>query len=418
MKAILFSIGSRGDIEPFLAIAQILQEKDLTVICVFPEQFRETVEKMGLKFRGFSSEFLELLNSKDAKMLMGGQGSLFKRFKTIIQIGRVNMKLIKERNTLQHNILKEEKPNRVLYHPKCGYNVIWGMANPGKSIMVSPIPFFLHPINHINMIGGSFGILINKVSWSLVNNIKAIANFRSSKRFLKDYKGVKFTISSVKKAMFKKEKSIYTISPSLFPKPNYWPTQVDVVGYYERDKTLNWQPDKNLIQFLEENKKIIFISFGSMSNSNPKEKTRIIIEVLKRNNISAIISTSWGGLEKITEPLKSIHFLNDIPYDWIFPKIYAVVHHGGSGTTHTGLKYACPTLIIPHIFDQFYWNKIISKLQIGPKGMSIKKLNKINFEKVLLDLLENNIYKKNAEIISEKMKKENDTEKLVKLILE
>ena len=62
MKAILFSIGSRGDIEPFLAIAQILQEKDLTVICVFPEQFRETVEKMGLKFRGFSSEFLELLN--------------------------------------------------------------------------------------------------------------------------------------------------------------------------------------------------------------------------------------------------------------------------------------------------------------------------------------------------------------------
>ncbi|MCH7525245.1 MAG: glycosyltransferase, partial [Bacteroidetes bacterium] len=91
---------------------------------------------------------------------------------------------------------------------------------------------------------------------------------------------------------------------------------------------------------------------------------------------------------------------------------------GGSGTTHSALKYGCPSLIIPHFIDQFFWNKTIHKLKIGPKGISIKRMNTDNFAILLLDLLENDTYRKNAELIAEEMKKENDTEKLIKLILE
>ncbi|MCX2679015.1 glycosyltransferase [Galbibacter sp. EGI 63066] len=140
MKAVLFSIGTRGDIEPFLAMAQLLKGKNWDVVCVFPEQFREIVERMGLPFRGFSREFLDMLDSKEAKMFMGGQGSIFKRFRFLTKMARVGIKLSKDILELHNKIQKEEHPDRVLYHPKCNYSLIWGMANPGKSILVSPVP--------------------------------------------------------------------------------------------------------------------------------------------------------------------------------------------------------------------------------------------------------------------------------------
>ncbi len=416
MKAILFSIGTRGDIEPFLAIAQLLKEKNWDVICVFPEQFRETVEQMKLSFRGFNKEFLDILDGDDAKMFMGGHGSVFKRIGFLIKATRVGMKLSKDILTLHHDTQREEKPDRILYHPKCNYSIIWGMANPGKSILVSPVPGVAHTINHFTILG-DYGKVLNKLSFWASNTLKAIILKLASKRYRKDYPELKITVSSLKKAMLVKEKTFYAVSPSLFPRPEYWPSSAHVVGYYERDKTTNWQPDDKLLQFLKEKEKIILITFGSMSNSNPKEKTRIIVEVLKRNNISAIINTSWGGLEKTDESSDNIHFVSSLPYDWIFPAMYAIIHHGGSGTTHTALKYACPSLIIPHIMDQFHWNKTISKLHLGPKGISIKNLNEKDFENKLLDLINNESYKRNAKLISEKMKTESNKNTLYELIV-
>src|SRR5690606_32465495 len=108
MKAILFSLGTRGDMEPFLAIAELLKEKDWEVMCVFPEQFRETVEEMGFQFEGFSKEFLEILDNPETKMLMGGQGTLFKKLRILIKISRIGIKITNEMVELQYKILKEE----------------------------------------------------------------------------------------------------------------------------------------------------------------------------------------------------------------------------------------------------------------------------------------------------------------------
>lgn len=414
----LFSIGTRGDIEPFLAIAQLLKKKGWEVTCVFPEQFRDIVEEMGYHFRGFTRKFLEIMDNPETKMVMGGQGSVFTRLKILIKISSVAIKLSEDLIELQLKTLKEENPDSVLFHPKCNINLIWGMAHPGKSIMVSPIPFLGHSIDHLSTIGGEgYGKMINRFSFWLTNTVKAVVIKKSIKKYRDDFKGLNITVSSIKKAMLKDEKSFYTISPSLFPKPDYWPASANVVGYYERNKTLNWKPEDRLLQFINEHQKIVFITFGSMCNHNPKEKTRMIVDVLQKNNIPAIINTSWGGLQEVDECPNHIYFVSNIPYDWIFPKMYAIVHHGGSGTTHTALKYGCPSLIIPHIVDQFYWNRTIAKLNLGPKGVPVKKLGKDNFEAKLRDLINNETYKRNAQAVGEKMKVESDQDKLYDMIV-
>lgn len=417
MKVILFSIGTRGDIEPFLAIAQVLKDRKWDVLCVFPEQFRDTVEGMGLSFKGFNKEFLELLDGADAKMIMGGGGSIINRVRAMIRMSKSGIKLAKETLALQHRILLEENADRIIYHPKCNYCLVWGMANPGKTIMVSPLPLMPHPIDHLTALGKNYGKPLNKLSFWITNTVKASVLKRVSKPYRKDYKGPPLTVSSIKKAMLQKEKTLYTISPSLFPRPDYWPEQAKVVGYYERDKTINWQPKEALIQFLEKHKKIVFITFGSMTNSSPTEKTRMIIGVLSKHNIPAIINTSWGGLEEISEPPDNILFVNNVPYDWFFSKMYAVIHHGGSGTTHTALKYGCASLVVPHILDQFYWGKTVASLHLGPESVSIKNLDEKTFERKLLDLMNNPSYKTNAIILSDRMKTETDVDKLYNMIV-
>jgi len=416
MKAVLFSMGTRGDVEPFLAVAEILKERDWDVVCVFPEQFREVVEEMGLRFEGFSRDFLDLLEGKDAKRILGGAGSPFKRIKSWVELARRGMKLARSSVDLQRSVQQEENPDRVIYHPKCNFSLVWGMANPGKAIMLSPVPGMAHPIDQMTVLWGNYGRTLNRLSFWIVNTIKALTIRSFARKFKNDYPSLELTVSSIKRQMLERERTIYAVSPTLFPKPDYWPAHVYVAGYYERNKSLNWRPDERLREFLKKYEKIVLITFGSMTSPDPKGRTQMIVNVLKRDKIPAIINTSWGGLEKIENSPEHIFFVDNVPYDWLFPKMYAVVHHGGSGTTHTAVKNACPSLVVSHIVDQFFWSRTISERGLGPVGLPIRKFNEIDFEAKLLDLYANEDYKSSAAQLSERVKSEGNKDELYKLI--
>lgn len=410
MKAVIFGLGTRGDIEPFLAIAEVLKSYDWEVLCVFPEQYREMTEDMGLLFRGFSKEYIEMtFGNKESQEYMSGKSKFSYFWKMRKRMKQISADIKK----LQHEIQLTENPDRVIYPPKLAFSFIWGMKNPGKTVLICPSPGVSHPIKNLTALGdmGKFNGLIN----GLINTLRIRGIQKIYKQYKDLYPDIKSSYRAVRKTLFEKEKTIYTISPSLFEKPEYWPETAHVPGFYERTRTQNWQPDEALIQFLDSHEKIVFISFGSMINSNSLETTKVILEALKKNKVAAILGNNWGGLEATEHP-EHVFFVKEIPHEWIFPKVYAVVHHGGSGTTHAGLKYGCPTLIIPHIQDQYLWNQTISRLALGPKGVSIKKLSYEVFEPLLQDLLNNRTYLENVNKVCEQMKSESDREQLVNLI--
>jgi sterol 3beta-glucosyltransferase len=416
MKALLISMGTRGDIEPFLAVGEILRERSWEVVCLFPEQFRGMTEAMGFRFHGFSSEFLKLIEGSDAKEILGGEGGVFSRLRNWVSLAKKGMNLARESVDIQHRVQMDEAPDRIIYHPKCNTAIVWGMANPGKAIMLAPIPGLAHAVDHFAPMWKDFGRFVNRASYRLINTIKAFAIKRFTRKLAKEFGELDLPVSAINKAMLETEKTIYTVSPSLFSRPDYWPDAAQVVGYFERDKTVDWKPDPPLLEFLETHEKIVFISFGSMTNTKPQEKTEAIVNVLKRNNIPAIINTSWGGLAEIDDAPEHLLFVNDVPYDWLYPHIYAVVQHGGSGSTHMALKYGCPSLVVPHMFDQPFWARIINEKGLGPKGLPIGKLSESEFETKLLDLYDNESYKMNAEHISHKMAMEADRKRLFQII--
>ncbi|MEM9024850.1 MAG: glycosyltransferase, partial [Bacteroidota bacterium] len=202
----------------------------------------------------------------------------------------------------------------------------------------------------------------------------------------------------------------------LFPRPDYWPASAHITGYAERPKTGNWQPDEALTAFLNQHPKVLFVTFGSMVNTDPEAKTQALLRVIIKYNIPTIINTSWGGLVEQQVVPDHVFYTNNVPYDALFPRIYAVVHHGGSGTTHTAIKYGCASLIIPHIMDQFFWNRLIAKQGAGPLGIPIKKLTESRIEPLLHDLWTEASYKQNAQRLAESMARENADHNLVRAL--
>jgi UDP:flavonoid glycosyltransferase YjiC (YdhE family) len=287
--------------------------------------------------------------------------------------------------------------------------MVWGMKHVGKTTLISPLPCTIHEYDgHAALgMGSNHGKFLNKLTYRF-SNFFLFLTIKSSTKKYRDTLGLKLSTAKIKNHLLRKERMIYTISPSLFKKPASWPANVQVVGYHERSEESNWQPARELEQFIAKHKKIVFITFGSMTNPEPVQKTMDVLSVLAKKRVPAIINTASGGLVKPEIYPKHVYFTEQIPYSYIFPKVYAVIHHGGSGTTHNAIKHSCASMIIPHILDQHVWNDIISQLGLGPKGFPIKKLTTKLFERGLTQLLENKTYKHKALEIGQKMHSETD----------
>ena len=415
MKILLTSIGTRGDIEPFLAIGQLLHKKGHEILFSFPEQHSKLVPK---KFRFFplSPKFIELIESKEGKVMMGAKMKLTSKIKALSILYKkgkfVNKLLVKQ----QYEIIEKEKPDRIIYNSKCNYPLIWSIENSKKSVLISPVPYFIHYVKGNAHIGfnGNYGNLINRLTYWLAN-FGLIKTIKDASKDIPEK--VSLSKGKIKTALLS-ESLIYNISPTLFPKPEYWPSNAQVLGYHKQNEETEWIPNNELVNFLEVHKKVLFLTFGSMVNQSPEKTTQVLLETLEKLKIPTIINTASGGLIKLSKFQDSelFYFVDSIPYEWIFKRIYGVIHHGGSGTTHLGLKNGCTTLIIPHILDQFGWNTLVKDIGAGPKGPSIGKLSKKKIEPLLTDLITNESYKAKAEKISYRMNDENLKEELYEFI--
>jgi len=414
MKLILTSIGTRGDIEPFLAIGEMLRDKGHDVLCLFPEQFRHLAEDSGLKFESLGTKFLDLIDSPAGRIAMGGGRFGWKKIKAYKTLISKQSSVNSEMMRLQYEVIEREQPDKIVHHSKAVYPVIWGLGKENKTILISSIPYLHYVKDHAHiMVNRNLGPFWNKITYKL-GNYALLKSIMGSLKYLNQTKDIKQ--QQIQKALFN-SKAIYAVSPSLFPRPDYWDMKLKVLGFHERMKTNNWRPDAELEIFLAKHEKPILVTFGSMLNEDPPSKTKIMLDVLKKNNIAAIINTAAGGLVKPENFDHDLfYFVKHIPYDWVLPKMYAVIQHGGSGTIHSAIKYGCPSLVIPHIVDQYVWNKLVHRKGLGPLGLSVSKINPRNLEPKILDLMENKSYKQNAIAFGSQMQNENFVEEICEAI--
>ena len=402
MKILLASIGTRGDMEPFLALGEKLRHTGHEVIYLFPAQYCSLVPKDSKSF-ALSEKFVRLVESEDGKVLMGGKIGFFKKIRSYYRLYKVGMNINHEMYQEQYKVIETENPDVILHHPKCQYPIVWRMKYGKKSILVSPVPYIVHKVDYKPNLG--FGKpwfkWWNRFTYDLGNYgiVKTLFDEQSSIP-----KNPQYSKGELKSALLKGP-MIYTISPSLFQRENQWHDDVQVLGYHERNKTLAWTPDEPLVKFLQNHQKVVLLTFGSMVNPDPEINSALIYKAFDDLKIPVLVNLAAGGLVKLDKysDNERFYFVNQIPYDWVLDKVYGIVHHGGSGTTHSGVKYGCVSLIFPHIIDQYVWNEVISSRVLGPKGISLKDITLEKIKLLLYDMYENPVYLQNVKSVSNKM---------------
>ncbi|NWG17685.1 MAG: glycosyltransferase family 1 protein [Chloroflexi bacterium] len=175
---------------------------------------------------------------------------------------------------------------------------------------------------------------------------------------------------------------LYAYSPHVIPRPKEWGDHIHITGYWFLDQQQDWQPPAALLDFLADGPAPVYVGFGSMSDADFERVTHTALAALKQNGQRGLLLTGWGGLGNGDLP-DTVFKLDAAPHEWLFPRMAAVAHHGGSGTTGAGLRAGKPTLIVPFLYDQPFWGKWIHKLGVGPAPIPRHKLTVENFATAL-----------------------------------
>ena len=203
-------------------------------------------------------------------------------------------------------------------------------------------------------------------------------------------------------------------SSQVVPRPPDWGGDVHMTGYWFPEEE-NWQPPADLLAFIEGGLPPVFIGFGSMSVRDPEGTTAVILEALKQSGLRGILHAGWAGIGNNDLPDR-VFKIDYAPYGWLFPKMAAVVHHGGSGTTAFGLRAGIPSLIVPFLFDQFYWGRRVFALGAGPKPIPFRKLSVARLAEALTLATTDGLMRERALMLGEKIRAENGIKKAVAII--
>jgi hypothetical protein len=159
----------------------------------------------------------------------------------------------------------------------------------------------------------------------------------------------------------------------LIPKPRDWGSYINLAGFFFLEGASTYKPPKDLVDFLDAGEPPVYIGFGSIVVDDPVALTNMIFTAVKNLGIRALVSKGWGGIGGDEVP-EGVHLLGNVPHDWLFPKMSAVVHHGGAGTTAISIATGKPTVVVPFFGDQGFWGAMVARAGAGPDPIPFKQM--------------------------------------------
>ncbi|MGW1121523.1 glycosyltransferase [Streptomyces tanashiensis] len=160
-------------------------------------------------------------------------------------------------------------------------------------------------------------------------------------------------------------------SPLVLPRPEDWPSGVEVAGYWWPARPDGWQPPPALADFLQAGPPPVFLGFGSMAPGEGERLGELVTGAVKRAGVRAVVQAGWAGLSGRGSDVLAI---GDVPHDWLFPRTAAVVHHAGAGTTGAGLRAGVPAVPVPVMADQPFWAARLHGLGVAPRPLPFRDL--------------------------------------------
>jgi sterol 3beta-glucosyltransferase len=413
MKISILATGTRGDVQPYIALGLGLQNAGYEVEIATTADFREFVERYGLECRTTDITVGEILDTQQGKKML--------------ESGRNILQLIQE--------------NVFLSHMKMLLDVTWELCSDAEFLIYSAVGRFSAP--HIaEKLGipsvGAFPQPImtptrafpnlmapplplngwyNKLTHSAFNHLSWMLSLGAVDEWREqnELKKIGLLDNPYRRMNRQGAPVLYAYSPTVLPKPNDWGKHVHVTGYWFLERRDDWQPSTELLDFLESGPPPVYVGYGSMTVNAPEELATISLKAIKRANVRGILLSNWDGISNADLP-DEVFKVESCPHDWLFPQVAAVVHHGGAGTTAAGLRAGVPSVLVPFMGDQPFWADQVKKLHVGPEPIPRQELDSDRLAYAIRTAVKHEPTRQRAAEIGERIRAEDGVGKAIQAI--
>lgn len=378
MKILIVTVGTRGDVQPYVALGKGLAAAGHEVVLCTSQTFEPFIRKHGLGYALMNDGLLEFMRTDLGKAAMENATNFWESVKTALKILPTVAPIQRRHLRERWQAIDAIRPDLVVFHPKAGGTPDMAAHVKARCMLGFYLPIFV-PTGEFPATGiPDFGLgrWYNRLSYRLISK----AMWRAAAKFINEWRAQQ-GMRPRREGKFLQTPdgqvipAMHAYSEAVIPMPNDWPATATVTGYWFLDESDGWEPPAQLERFLAGGEPPVYVGFGSIFGRDPLRLTRMVLEAVQQAGVRAILAGGWGGLEPTRFELPdTVHAIETAPHDWLFPRVSAVVHHGGCGTTAAGLRAGRPTVICPFFGDQPFWGTRVHALGVGPKAIPQKRL--------------------------------------------
>ncbi|KAJ3370567.1 hypothetical protein HDU91_006058 [Kappamyces sp. JEL0680] len=373
LTILIMIVGSRGDVQPFVALGRELRKHGHRVRLATHQVFKEFYPLAGdpaelmafmVKNPGLIPGYEAIVDGEVGKKRAMIEEILESGWKACISADPATQ----ESFTAQAIIANPPSFAHIHCAEKLAIPLHIYFTMPW-----SPTRAFHHPLVNIHYSHAEQPI-VNMLSYDVTEAITWSGLGDIINRFRKKTLGLHYLVVNPGKVMsLLHTPHTYCWSPHLIPKPKDWGPHIDISGFFFLDLATNYTPPSDLVSFLNAGPEPVYIGFGSIVLDDPDGLTDLIFRAVQQAGVRAIVSKGWGGFGG-KRPPDNVFLLGNCPHDWLFERVSAVCHHGGAGTTAIGLLKGRPSIVVPFFGDQPFWGAMISRMGVGPDPIPNRSL--------------------------------------------
>lgn len=409
MRITILAYGSRGDVQPFLALAIGLQKAGHRVKLAAPHCFEGFVNAYNVPFvplTGDPEVISQQLN--DAGSNPVGMVRAMSRyiFSIADQVAREAFAACDGAGLIIHSFL----------FTTGGYSLARKLGIPDVSVQTFPIfapTRAFPPVSMPNLPSGSLSYFFH---WLTTQIFLHGGNLG----FRRLQKAIPETFDLELRWPFNQDGNrpgtplLLAYSSTVVPRPDDWSApHIHIPGYFFLGSPDSYQPPVTLTDFLSAGEPPVCVSFGSMINRDAERIYRLVFDSLRKNGNRAVVLNGWSKLS--SEQSGDILVMEDIPHDWLLPQCKAIVHHGGAGTVSAGLSSGIPNIVVSFAADQPFWGARVYAIGAGPRPIPVKKLTVENLTAALIEV-DSETIRNGAQAAGWKIRAENGVGDAVKLV--
>ena len=400
--------GSRGDVQPYVALGMGLKAAGHEVRLAAPGAFEDLIISHGLEFHRITLDPQEAVRLQ----LQNGDANLLE----FVWRARENLAPILRENAGQ--LLEACRDAEAIIYTSVGFlgsGISRDLGVPGIGAMYGPLvnisrsfpsSFMPVPSGRLELATNTPRRLFNRLNHYAAQQTIWQPLRKPVNRALAATPGLStYPLDGpFGEARRHKAPVLNGWSPRVLPHPPDWGSHLPVTGYWFLDQPKDWQPPEGLQDFLNAGPPPVSVGFGSMGGARSAELTASVLRALAKTGDRAVLVAGWGGIDGMDLP-ETVFRVDEVPYDWLFPRVRAAVHHGGAGTTAASLRAGSPTIVVPFFTDQSFWGARVAGLGVGPRPIPRARLTADRLSAALVATRDTGM-RERARVLGEKIQAE------------